>query len=79
MPMTYFSVRNTEAGCDKPGSGQSVLLTRFHPNIFRIKFSIVASVTEETLGFVSCSPCRPHGTWQICMYLLSTLMNCEAR
>ena len=76
--MTYFNVRSTEAVCDKPGSGQLVHLARFHPNIFRIKIGIVASVTPETLGIVSCSPCRPQGTWQAYMCLHSTL-NCEAR
>jgi len=51
--MTYFGVRSTEAVYDKPGSGQPVLMARFHPNIFRIKICIVASVTQETLGLVS--------------------------
>lgn len=77
--MTYFIVRSTEAGCDKPGSGQPILQARFHPNIFRIKIGIVASVTQEMLGLVSCSHCRPQSTRQICVCLQSTLMNCEAR
>jgi hypothetical protein len=76
--MTYFNVRSTDAVCDKPVSGQPVHLARFHTKIFRIKISVVASVTQETLGIVSCSPCRPQGTWQTYRCLQSTL-NCEAR
>ena len=51
--MTYFSLRSTEAVCDKPASRQLVFLVRFHPNIFRTRIGIVASVTQEALGLVS--------------------------
>lgn len=34
-----------------------------------MKIGIVASVTQQTLGLVSCSPCRPQGAWQTCMWL----------
>jgi hypothetical protein len=62
--MTCFNVQSTETVYDKPGSGQPVLMAKFHPNIFRIKIYIVASVTQETLGLVSWSPRRAQGTWQ---------------
>jgi hypothetical protein len=76
--MTYFSVRSTEAVCDKPGSGQPVLLARFRPNILPNENWYCGKCNATDAGACVLLTLQATGCMAN-MHVTKSTLNCEAR